>query len=427
MKYTRTNTSDTVVKLAVTLDAADLAKTKPKTLARLSQKVKVPGFRPGKVPAGVAEKHLEPNLLSMELAEDAVNQHMIDILEKETVQPLDRPKVELSKYVPNELLEFTADLEVLPAITLGDYKHLKVAKTVPKITEKDIDEVIGRMQKGMAEKKDAARAAQDGDEVLIDFAGTKDGQPVPGASGKDYPLQLGSSTFIPGFEEGLVGKKAGDTFDLPLTFPKDYHHKPLAGAKVTFAITVKAVKEVVLPELTDEFAAQCGPFKTVAELRADVERELREQKEREAAEKLKDLLIEQLLASSTVPTPDILINDQLAGLERDFVQNLLYRGQTLDQYLADEKLTKEEWREKELREQAIRRVQVGLALAELSKVEQVTISAEEISARVAEMLQQYGNDPKIREQLATPEVKRDIANRLITEKTVDRLVALNTK
>jgi len=426
MKHTRTNNSDTQVKLAVTLDASDLAKVEPKTLNRLAKNMKVAGFRPGKVPASVAKKQLDSNALGMELAEDAVNHFMAEVLATEKLQPLDQPKVELTKYVPNDTLEFTADVEVLPEIKLGDYKKLKAKKIAVTITDKDVDDVVERMRLGMAEKKDVDRAAKNSDEVWIDFKGTKDGKEVPGASGKEYPLVLGSSTFIPGFEEGLVGKKVGDTFDLPLTFPKDYHQKSLAGQKVDFAVIVTKVKEVTLPAVNDEFAAKCGPFKTVAELRADVKRELTDQKEREALDKLKDELIEQLIKGSHIPAPEVLIVDQIASLERDFTQNLLYRGMTLQQYLDEQKLTIDEWRTKELRVQAIRRVQVGLALADLSKLEDIELSMDELNQRLAEMMQQYGNDAKIREQLDTPEVRRDIANRLITEKTVDRLVALNT-
>jgi trigger factor len=428
MNYQRDNISETQTKLTVTLNTADLTIVKPRTINRLAKKLNVPGFRPGNVPSKIAEKHLNPNSLAMELAEDAVNHFMVQVLETEKMQPLDRPKVELTKYVPSETLEFIAQIEVLPVISLGDYKKLNAKKPPVEVSDKEVDEVIERMRRGLAEKKDVDRPAKDGDEVTIDFAGTdKKGKPVAGAAGKDYPLTLGSSTFIPGFEEGLAGKKTGEHFDLPLTFPNDYHHKPLAGAEVTFAVTVKAVKEIALPEITDDFAAKCGPFKTVAELRADVTRELTDQKEREAVEKLKDSLIEQLIAGSKIPTPEILIADQMDSLERDFVQNLLYRGMTLPQYLESQGVTKEEWQDKELRQQATRRVQVGLALAELSKLENISVSTEELNARLSEMLQTYGKDDKTRKQLDTPEVRRDLANRLITEKTVDRLVELNMK
>ncbi len=428
MKYTRKNTSDTQVAFSVTLGVADLDSIKKKTVARLSKKVKVAGFREGKAPAAVAEKHLDQNVLGMEIAEGAVNAFMIEVLEAEKLQPLDRPKVDLTKYVPGESLEFTADVEILPAVKLGDYKSLKAKKVIAAIADKDVDEVIERMRQGMAEKKETDRAAKNGDEVIIDFKGTdEEGRAVAGATGNEYLLTLGSSSFIPGFEEGLVDKKASEHVDLPLTFPKNYHHKPLAGAKVTFAVDVKKVNEIVLPELNDEFAAKAGPFKTVADLKADIKRELNDQHEREALDKLRDNLIEQLVSGSEIPTPEVLINDQLASLERDFVQNLLYRGMTLQQHLEQQGVTEEKWRETELRDQAIRRVQVGLALAELSKIESIGVNKEELEERLRDMLQKYGGDKQFREQLDTAEARRDLANRLITEKTVDRLVELNAK
>jgi trigger factor len=325
-------------------------------------------------------------------------------------------------------MEFKADVEILPAITLGDYKKLKASKEAADVADADVDEVIERMRQGLSEKKEVDRAAKNGDEVLIDFVGTdKDGKEVAGATGRDYPLTLGSGSFIPGFEEGIVGKKASEHVDLPLTFPKDYHHKPLAGAQVTFGVDIKTVSEVALPELNDEFAAKAGPFKTVDELKADVRRELTDQHEREALDKLRDQLVEQLVKGSKIPTPEVLINDQMASIEQDFVQNLMYRGMTLPQYLEQQGVSEEDWKKTELREQAIRRVQVGLALAELSKIEKIDVNAEELNERLADMLQRYGGDAKFREQLDTPEARRDLANRIITEKTVDRLIELNTK
>lgn len=427
MKHTIKHESDTKVLVTITLDTAELADIKLNTLRRLAGKLKVAGFRPGKVPVHVAEKNLDPNQLNNEMLEDAVNASAVEAFDAAKLTPLDRPQVSVDKYVPGQELTYTATVEVIPAIKLGDYKKLKAKKEETKIADKDVAEVIDRLRQSAATKKDVARAAKDGDEVIIDFVGKdKDGNDVAGATGKDYELKLGSNTFIPGFEDGIIGKKVGDEFELPLTFPKDYHHKPLAGAKVIFKVTVKVVKELAVPELDDKFAATVGPFKKLDELKADVTRELTEQKEREAVEKLKDSLIEQLIKGSHVPAPHVLIHDQLESLERDFVQNLMYRGMALDDYLAQQGKTQEEWRNTELHEQAERRVQVGLALAELSKIEKIEVSKDELEARLQEMLGRYGNSPEIAKQLDTPEARRDIANRVITEKTVNRLVELNT-
>jgi len=428
MKHVIKNLSDTKKQITVTLTADDLAPIQKKTIERLAKSVKVAGFRPGKVPADVAAKQLDPAHVSQETLEDAVNKTAVDVFDTEKLVPLDQPKVDIAKYVPGETLEYTAELEVIPAVKLGDYKKLKATKPKVDIGAKEVDEVIERLQTSLATKNDADRAAKEGDEVIIDFAGSDaDGKAVAGATGTDYELVLGSHSFIPGFEEGIVGKKTGDTFDLPLTFPKDYHHKPLAGAKVTFKVTVKAVKEIVKPELNDEFAAKTGPFKTLVELRADITRELTEQKEREAVDKLKDELVEQLVKGSHVPTPEVLVADQTAAIERDFVQNLMYRGMTLEQYLEQQSQTKEEWLKKDVRDQAVRRVQIGLALAELSKVENIEVSREELDESLKGMLERYGKSPEIAKQLDTVEARRDLANRLMTEKTVNHLVELNSK
>jgi trigger factor len=428
MKHTIKHQSDTKVLVTVTLDATELADIKQQTVKRLAKNVKVPGFRQGKVPANVAEKNIDPTSLNGEVLEDAVNMSAVEAFDAAKLTPLDRPKVSVDKYVPGQELEYTAEVEIIPAIKLADYKKLKAKKEEVAVTDKDVTEVIDRLRKSSAVKKDVERAAKLGDEVIIDFDGKNEkGESVAGAKSEDYSLELGSNTFIPGFEDGLIGKKAGDEFELPLTFPKDYHHKPLAGAKVTFAVKVKSVKEMAMPELDDAFAAKTGPFKTVAELKADVKRELTEQKEREAVDKLKDALVEQLVKGSHVPAPHVLIHDQLESLERDFVQNLMYRGMTLDDYLSQQGKTREEWQKGELHEQAERRVQVGLALAELSKIEKINVSKEELDNRLSEMLERYNNAPEVAKQLDTPEARRDLANRVMTEKTVDHLIDLNSK
>ncbi len=428
MKHTVKNSSPTKVIVTVTLDSGDLSPIHKQTLVRLARGVKAAGFRPGKVPLHVAEKQLDPNHVNNEVLEEAVNHSALDIFNKENLTALDRPKVEVSKYVPGQELEYTAEVEILPAVKLGDYKKLKASKEKAVVTNKDINEVIERLRTSMAAKQDVERPAKNGDEITMDFEGKdKDGNAVAGATGKDYSLVLGSKTFIPGFEEGLVGKKAGESFDLPLTFPKDYHHKPLAGAKVTFSVVLTTVKEVVAPTLDDAFASKAGPFKTLADLQADVKRELTDQKEREAIDKLKDELIGQLVKASTVPTPEVLVEDQMAAIERDFMQNLLYRGMTVEQYLQQQGLTTDEWRAKELRPQAVRRVEVGLALAELSKAEAIQVSSDELEKRLAEMMSRYGNNAEMTKQLDTPEARRDLANRVMTEKTVDRLVDLSSK
>jgi trigger factor len=428
MKTTVKNLSETKVELTISLGKDELKAAEQVALTKLAKSVKVPGFRKGNVPASVAAKHVDPAMLAEQTLEDALSKAVAEAYLKEEIQALDRPAVEVKKYVPGSELEFTAEAEILPKITLGDYKKLKVQSKKVAVAAKDIDEIIERMRSGFAEKKEVERAAKDGDEVTIDCVGKKDDVAFDGGTATDYNLTLGSNSFIPGFEEGIVGKKIGETFDLPLEFPEDYHVADLKGATVVFTTTLKGIKEIVLPAIDDDFAAKAGPFKTVEELKADIKRELTAQKEREASENLKDDLVKQLVEVSTVPVPEILVKDQAESIERDMTQNLMYQGLTLDQYLENKGFeNKEKWLETEVKEAAEKRVQAGLVLAELSKVEKIEATNQELDDHVAMYKQQYAKNPQMVEQFDQPEARRDVANRLLTEKTVERLVELNTK
>lgn len=428
MKTTVKHLSETKVELTISLGQEELAAAEQVALTKLAKNIKVPGFRQGKVPVNVAAKNVDPEALAQQTLEDALSKAVADAYISENLQALDRPAVEIKKFVPGQELEFTAEAEILPKVTLGDYKKLKVEEEKISVAAKEVTEIIDRMRQGFSEKKAVERAAKDGDEATIDFVGKKDDVAFDGGTGTDYPLTLGSNSFIPGFEEGIIGKKVGETFDLKLKFPEDYHAADLKGADVVFTTTLKELKEVVLPEVDDKFAAQAGPFKTVDELKADIKRELTEQKEREAKEKLKDELVKQLIDVSEVPAPEILVKDQEGSIETDMTQNLMYQGLTLDMYLDNKGFkSKEDWLDKEVQPVAEMRVKAGLVLAELSKELKVEASTDELEEHVAMYKKQYANNPQLVKQLDTPDARRDIANRLLTEKTVEKLVELNAK
>lgn len=423
MKTTVKHLSDTKVMLTIVLGEKELKDAEQVALSKLAKNIKVPGFRKGKVPASVAAKHVDPNVLGQQMLDDALSKAVAVAFTEEKIQALDRPQVEVLKFVPGETLEFTAETEVLPKVTLGDYKKLGVKKAKVVVKDSDTEEIIERIRQGFAERKTADRAAKDGDEVILDFVGKKGDEPFDGGTAKDYTLTLGSKQFIPGFEEAIEGHKAGDAFDVPLTFPKEYHVKDLAGAKVVFSVELKEVKEVVLPELNDELAQKAGPFKTVTEFKDDIKREITNQKEREGDEKYKDELVTALVKVSTVPTPEILIEDQSKSIERDMTQNLAYQGLTIDMYLENQKLTHDEWLKGEVYDAAKLRVQSGLALAELSKIEGIKATSEELALKTAEYQERFSKSPD--QDFTTPENQQALANRLLTEKTIDHLVVLN--
>ena len=428
MKATIKNLSDTKVQVTIILDAEELAIAEQVATTKLARDVKVPGFRKGKTPVAVAAKNIDPNALQEQTMDNAISKAVAAAFIDSKIQALDRPAVEVKKYVPGEMMEFTAESEILPVIKLGNYKKLTVKTDKITVSESDIVGTIDRIRQSLSEKKDVKRAAKIGDETVIDFVGKKGGVVFEGGTGNDYTLVLGSNQFIPGFEDGIVGHKVGDKFDLNLTFPSDYQSADLKGAKVTFTTTLTAVKEVKLPEINDKLAAKAGPFKTMTELKTDIKRELTAQKEREASEKLKDDLVKQLVDASNVPVPEILVADQSKSIEQDFINNLSYQGLSLDQYLKNKDFeSKEKWLETEVRDVAIKRVQAGLVLAELSKLEKIEASTAELDAHVETYKKQYANNAEALKQFELPEVRQDIANRLLTEKTVDRLVELNTK
>lgn len=419
--------SDTKVAVNVTLGVSELKDAELAALNELGKDIKVPGFRKGKVPVSVVSKNVNPNVLAQKTLESALSKAVADAFISEKLQALDRPEVEVKKFVPGSELEFTAESEVMPKIKIGDYKNLKSTAKKVSVTKKDIAEITDRLKKGFVSKKTVQRPAKLTDEVNIDFEGKKDGIAFDGGKGEKYDLVLGSNSFIPGFEDGIIGKKTGETFDLKLTFPEDYHADNLKGAEVVFTTTINEIKEVVEPELNDELAAKAGPFKTVEELEDDIKREITKQKETEAIEKLKDDLVAELVEKSTVPVPDVLLKDQMKLIEQDTNRNLMYRGMSIDDYIKSLKYKdKNDWLENEVRPIAEKRVKAGLLLAELSKVEKIEATENELLEKINQLGKQYPSED-MRKHLKTPEVQRDVANRILTEKTVDRLVSLNSK
>lgn len=426
MKTTVKKLSDTKIEIKVTLDSKDLAPAREKAIERLSKEVKVEGFRKGKVPADVAAKFIPENDLNAETIDIAVRTTVIKAFTDNEKSPLIVPAVNVLKYVPGEMAEYTATADILPEIKLADYKKLGVKKEEIKTTDKDINDVLNNIAKSYAEKKVVKRAAKEADEVIIDFVGKKDGKAFDGGSAKDYHLTLGSHTFIPGFEEGIVGHEVGDKFDLELTFPKDYGVKDLAGAKTVFEVLLKQVNEIKNAEIDDELAKKCGPFKTIDELKKDIKKNLELQNEHRLGEKFKDDLVAALVEKSKIPAPEILIKDQLHFIEDDITRNAAAQGLSFEDYLAQTKQTREDW-EKEATKIAEARVKASLALQILARDNKITVSDDLVEAKIAELRDVYKKSPEAIKSLKDPNVKMDIKNRMTIEKTLDFIVKANEK
>lgn len=426
MKTKLKNISDVKVELTISLGAEELKAAEQVALTKLAKEVKIEGFRKGKAPLEMVAAQVDPNLLSQETLENALSKSVAEAFLKEKVQAINRPEVDVKKFIPGTELEFTATTEIMPKVELGDYRKLGVKKEAVKVSKKEVKETIDRILKNFAEKKKVEREAKNGDEVIIDFLGKKDGIAFDGGKAEKFPLELGSKSFIPGFEEGLIGKKAGDELSLNLEFPKDYHAKDLAGAKVVFEVKIHEVRENIEPEINEEFLSKLGDFKTKEEFEKQIEEDLKTQKQAEVDEKFKDKLVKKLAEVSKVPVPEILLEDQKRSIEMDMQQNLMYSGLSLEDYLERMGKTREEWLEKDVKEAAEMRVKSGLALAELSKVEKVKSDTKELDARIAQLKEQYGNSKEVQKQLSSDDVRRNLANQILTEKTIDLLVKFNS-
>lgn len=422
MQVKVTYPSDTQATITIVADETALKSLKEHVLTHFATDAKLPGFRQGKVPLSLVEKNVDQAALQTRFLEEAVEQLYVQAIKSEKVRVVANPQISLKKFVPYTALEFDAEVAVIKSITLPDYTKNKLAKPTVTITGDDVTEVLGRLKAQGAERQPVERPAKNGDEVVIDFKGVdaKTEAPISGADSKDYPLLLGSNTFIPGFEPNLIGMTTGEEKTFVLTFPKDYGVATLANRKVSFTVKVTSVSEVAEPVLDDAFAAKVGPFTSLKELKADIKKQLTVERQREADRDYEAQLVKQIVDKSTVSVPDVLIDEQVERIEQEERQNLAYRGQTWQEHLAEEGVTEEE-HHKQKRPVAEERIKTGLVLAEIAEKEKLTVTAEELEIRIQLLKGQY-QDKTMQSELDKPENRRDIEARLLTEKTLDRLV-----
>lgn len=415
----------TIAKITIKADESELASAKSIALTKLASQVKVPGFRAGHVPATVVEKNIDSNVLQTEVLEQAFNNLYISAVRQEGLRPVDNPDISIKKFVPFTELEFEVTVPVIGDIKIADYKKIRIKKQPIKVVKKDIDEVVESLRQRAAERKEVERAVKKTDEVTIDFKGTdKDGKAIAGADGKDYPLIIGSGSFIPGFEDELIGLKPKQDKKFDITFPKDYPAVNLQNQEVTFDVSIKKINEMVKPEVDDNFAAAVGPFKNLDELRSDIEKQLGIEREREATANFENELLQKISDKSNIDIPKVLIDEQIDRIENEEKQNLIYQGQTWDEHLKQEGVTAEEHREQK-RSAATERVKIGILLSEISDTEAVTATPEEIEVRLQIMKGQY-RDKLAQTELEKPEALRDIETRIRTEKTMAKLTEYAT-
>ena len=428
MQVNTQSTTKNKLKMTIVADLIELDSMKKHILEHHFQKdVKVPGFRQGKVPLELVEKNVDANQVQGQFLDEIINDLYSKAIVQNRSKVIDQPKIEITKFVPFSQLEFTAEVAILKDIKLPNYKTIKLAKgKIKTATKAEIDEVIERIRTQLATKSDVDRASKDGDQVWIDFNGVDDkGKEVEGAKGNDYPLLLGSNTFIPGFETNLFGLKANDKKTFTLKFPKDYHLKALASRDVTFSVDVIKVQETLKPEVNDELAIKAGPFKNLSELEADIKKQLEFEKQNQLDRDYEADLLKMITEKTNFDIPEPLIASEIDNKIKELRQNLTYRGQTFEEYLKQESITEDELKTKRLRPEAVDRLRHSIVLSEIAENEGVQVSAAEVDARIDQVRQQY-SDQSSQEEINKPEFRQQIGSRIVAEKTIELLVGYAT-
>jgi trigger factor len=421
MKISNEQKNPTHLKYTVNGDTQELAAYKDKVIAELKGSVKIPGFRPGKAPLELVEKHLDPEKLQTSFLNLAVNELYGASIDQLGSKVVSEPSLSITKFVPFSTLEFGVEVDVITKIAVPDYKKFNLKRETLKVTKEQLDTTISELQRRTAKYIESDKPVSDGDQVTIDFKGTdaKTKEELATATGMDYKLIVGSKTFIPGFEEKLLGLKVEDNKDFDITFPSDYHDQSFKSRKVHFSVTVRDVSKVELPKLDDKFAANIGPFKTYKEFETELNRQMEVENKAQAERRFEDDILNKLAETTKVELPESLIEAELAKLEEDARQNAIYRGQTWDEFLGTLGVDQEGY-QKQLRPFAESRIKGGLAIGEIATIEKVEVTGPELREKLDELKKQY-TDPKMQAELEDPKNQREILMRLLTEKVLGHI------
>lgn len=389
-------------------------------------KYKVEGFRQGKAPRKLLEKSFGEYLFWEDALNDMIPEVYSKMLAKEKeLFPVDYPQVDVKKFAKDGV-EFTATITLLPELTLGEYKGLEVTKGKVKVTDAMVeDEIAALRNKQMRYIDVVGRPAQMGDVTTINYAGSIDGVAFAGGTAEKQELELGSHTFIPGFEEGVVGMNIGDEKDIEVTFPAEYHAADLAGKPAIFKVKLVELHEKQLPEVNDEFAKNVSEFNTLAELKADIKKKLTETQEKSVEQEAENKLIEKIAKASKVDIPECMVEAQIDKYVKDMEQRLAYQGLKLDDFLKYTGKTMEDLR-KERHDDALKAIRTTMTLEAIIKAEKLEVTKEEFNAKLEEIAK--GMNKKVSELKKTmrPEQEDFVNNTIIGEKVINYLKSNNT-
>lgn len=396
-----------MAKLTIEVSASDLEKALQSAYMKQKNKISLPGFRKGKVPRQMIEKMYGAEIFYDDAANELIPKAYADAYDECELEIVSRPDIDVVQIEKGKPFIFTAEVAVKPEVTLGEYKGLEVEKISTRVTQKEIDaKVQEEAEKNARTVTVEDRPVQDGDEVILDFEGFVDGVAFEGGKGENYPLTIGSGSFIPGFEEQLVGVEAEKEVEVNVTFPEEYHAEDLKGKEAVFKCTVHEIKAKELPEIDDEFAAEVSEFDTLEEYKADIKAKIKEQKAAEGKTKQEDSVVEQAVKNAEYEIPDAMIETQARQMADDFAQRIQSQGLTMEQYFQFTGMTAEKMLE-ELRPQAVKRIETRLVLEAIAKAENIEISDEKLDEELAKMAEQYKMEvEKLKEFMGESEKKQ---------------------
>ena len=396
-----------MAKLTIEVSAEEVEKALQAAYLKERSKISLPGFRKGKVPRQMIEKMYGPEVFYDEAANRMISEAYAKAYDESELEIASQPTIDIVQLEKGKSFIFTAEVAVKPEVKLGEYKGLKVDKYSTRVTQKEVDEEIEKVREQHARIVEVTdRAVADKDDVTLDFEGFVDGVAFEGGKGENYPLTIGSGSFIPGFEEQLVGAEAEKEVEVKVTFPEDYHAEELKGKEAVFKCTVREIKAKELPEIDDEFAAEVSEFDTLDEYKADVKAKIKEQKATDGKRKQEDQAVEQAIKNASYEIPDAMVDTQISQMANDFAQRIQSQGLTMEQYYQFTGMTEEKMNE-EFKPQAVKRIETRLVLEAIAKAENIEISDEKLDEEIAKMAEAYKMEAdKLKEFMGDAEKKQ---------------------
>ncbi len=407
------NLEKNMAKLTVEVSAEDFEKAVQAAYMKNKNKITIPGFRKGKAPRVMIEKMYGTGIFFEDAANALIQSEYPKAAEESKLDIVSQPEIDVVQIEKGKSFIFTAEVAVKPEVTLGQYKGVEVEVSPVEVTEEEVAAELKKEQENNSRTIDVDdRAVAQDDMVTLDFEGFVDGVAFEGGKGTDYPLTIGSNSFIPGFEDQLVGAEIGVEKEVNVTFPENYHANDLAGKPAVFKCTVKAIKVKELPELDDEFAKDVSEFDTLAEYKADIEKKLKERKEDVAKREREDKAVDAVIANAQMDIPEPMIQNQIDQLMQDFIRRMQAQGLSIDQYYQFTGLDSAKVQE-QMRPQALKRIQSRLVLEKVAEAENIQISEEQLEEELKKMAEMYKMElDKLKELMGDYEkeqIKADMA------------------